>query len=226
MGRYVRNTELLSGISWHLECLVLVATEIDNFRPPADSFQMRMYYSLYLTNLMSAIDMVFEIHGTPFQTALEDSLKTSNFSGAEVLGYIRELRNGIVHRGLDPTSGGMVVDGVVCAMAPLTVQNRGATHSYAAPAHLLRDIFIHCEIGTKPIIERFLESSFEELASVQPEAMLNYALYAIEAVPHMPDWAKEMARKHMKPEMLVEGRTHQIEKLRGLLKPQAGQRIA
>ena len=226
MGRSMRNIAFLSGISWHLECMVLAAAAIDNFRPPADGFQMRMYYSLYLTNLMSAVDLVFEIHGNPFQTALEDSLRTSNLSGAEVLGYMRELRNGIVHRGIDPTSGGMVVDGVVCAVAPPTVQNRGGARSYAAPTHLLRDVFIHCEIGTKPIIERFLASSFEELASVKPEAMLNDALNAIEAVPHMPDWAKEMARQHMEPEMLVKARTHQIEKLRGLLKPRAGQRIA
>ncbi|MFL5281557.1 MAG: hypothetical protein ACJ8AW_11330 [Rhodopila sp.] len=70
----MRNTEFLSGISWHLECMVLAAAAIDNFRPPADGFQMRMHYSLYLTNLMSTIDMMFEIYGSPFQTALEESL--------------------------------------------------------------------------------------------------------------------------------------------------------
>ncbi len=226
MGPSVENLELLNGIAWHLECMVLSAAAIDNFRPPADGFQMRMQYSLYVTNVMSAIDMVLEIHGTDFQTALEDSLKTSNFSGAEVLGYIRELRNGVVHPGIDPTSGGVVVDGVVCATAPPAVQNRVGTRSYAAPATLLRDIFIHCEIGSKPIIARFLEPSLEVLASVKPEAMLNDALKAIEAVPHMPDWAKEMGRRHMEPEMLVKVQTHLIEKLRGLLKPRAGSRIA
>ena len=226
IGQIMTRLDLVGGISWHLECMVLATTAIDNFRPPADGFQMRMHYSLYLTNLMSAIDMVSEEHSTPFREALEDSLKTSNFSGAEVLGYIRELRNGVVHRGIDPTAGGMVVDGLVCAVAPSTVQNRGGARSYAAPAHLLRDIFIHCEIGTKPIVERFLESSFEELESVKPEAMLNDALNAIEEVQHMPDWAKEMARKHIQPEMLVKAQTHQVEKLRGLLRPRAGQRIA
>ncbi len=138
---------------------------------------------------------------------------------------MRELRNGIVHRGIDPTSGGAVVNGVVCAMAPPTVQNRSGSCSYTAPAHLLRDIFIHCEIGAKPIIERFLESSFKELSSMKPEAILSDALSAIEAVPHMPVWAKAMARTHISVEILAKAQTHQIEKLRELLKPRTGQRI-
>jgi hypothetical protein len=225
MARSITSVRVLSGISWHLECMVLAASAIENFRPPADSFQMRMYYSLYLTNLMSAIDMVKDIH-KPFQTALEDSLRTSNFSGAKVLGYIRELRNGVVHRGINPTGDGEVVDGVVCALAPATVQDRCGACRYAAPTRLLRDVFIHCEIATKPIIERFLEPDLGELTSVRPEAMLNDALKTIEAAPHMPDWAKEMARKHMGPEMLLKARTHQIEKLRSLLKPRPGQRIS
>ena len=55
--------------------------------------------------------------------------------------------------------------------------------------------------------------------------MLDDLLNAIEAVPHMPDWAKAMARKHMSQEMLAEAQTHQYGELRGLLKPRAGHRI-
>ena len=215
----MNDIELVSAITWHLECMVLAATEIDNFRPPTDSFQKRMHYSLYLANLMSAIDMVSEKCGRSFETALKDNLKTSNLSGAEVLGYIRELRNGIVHRGIDPTSSATVVDGLICAVSPLTVQTRGGDRSFPAPAPLLRDVFIHCEVRTKPIIERFLEPTFKKLASPNPEALLSDALRLVDAAPHMPDWAKEMAHKALKPEDLVRAQAHEIEKLRGLLKP-------
>lgn len=220
------NNEALSGISWHLECMVLAAQEIDNFRPPADGFQMRMHYSLYLTNLMSAIDIVHEIHGEPFRLELVGSLTTPSLTGDQVLGYIRELRNGVVHRGIDLTTSGIVVDGVTCALAPTTVTNRFGTLSYTAPSFLLRDIFIHCEIGIKLIIERFLESTFDELTKVTSEEMLNDFLNEIEAAPYMPDWAKEIARNHIKPEMLMQAKAQQTEKLRELLKPRAGQCIA
>ena len=92
----MKDIDLLGSVSWHLKCMVLAAAAIDNFRPPADGFQMRMHYSLYVANLISAIDLVLETHHSPFQTALEHCLKTSRFSGAEVLGYVvvcEESRN-------------------------------------------------------------------------------------------------------------------------------------
>jgi hypothetical protein len=220
----MRRVEILNGITWHLECMVLAAAAIDSFRPPADGFQMRMHYSLYLTNLMSVIGIVKETHMMDFKEALTDSLKTSKLSGEEVLGYIRELRNSVIHRGINPTGRCVVVDGVVCAVAPPTVENRGGDRSYAAPHPLLRDIFMHCEIKAKPLIERFLEPDFEEIASVKPEDMLHDALQAVEAAEHMPDRAKVMAREYIQPNMLVKARTHQIAKLRGLLKSRFGER--
>lgn len=225
MGHSTGSIEILAAISWHLECMVLAAAAIDNFRPPADGFQMRMHYSIYVTNLMSAIDMMLDIHGKAFQTALEHNLKTSKFSGADVLGYLRELRNEIVHRGLNPTSGSLGVGALVRAVAPHIVKSRNGDRSYHAPAPLLCDIFVHCEIGTKPIIEQFLETSLDELASANPKSMLDDALNKFIAIPHVPDWVKEMARKHLKPEMLVEAQTSKISKLRELLKPPAGTRI-
>lgn len=222
----MENSDLLNGITWHLECMALAASAIDNFHPPADPFQVRMNYSLYLTNLMSAIDMVSEIQDSSFETALESSLTTTLSSGAEVLGYMRELRNGVVHRGIDPTSGGSVVDGVVCAVAPPVVKNRSGNKSYSAPAALLRDIFFHCEIVSKPIVESFLEAKFSEVASITPERAFDDVLNSVETTQHMPDWAKTTAREQIRPEMLVQAKANQIQKLRGLLRPRAGPRIA
>lgn len=221
----MKDIRLLNGIAWHLECMDLARAAIDNFRPPADSFQMRMHYSLYVVNLMSAIDMVLETDGATFQTALENNLKTSKNSGNEVLGYIRELRNGIVHRGLDPTSGGLVVNGLVCAVAEPIVTNRTGVQSYSAPADLLRDILVHCDIATRPVIEQFLEPTFAALASEQPEETFSKLLDAIDAVPHMPEWAKVMARMHTSPEMLATVKAQQFAKLRRLLQVDTSRRI-
>lgn len=221
----MRDVVLLNGIAWHLECIDLTRTAIDNFRPPADSFQMRMNYSLFVTNLMSAIDMVIETSGAEFQSALEENLKTSKNSGGEVLGYIRELRNGIVHRGLDPTSGNCVVNGLVCAVAEPSVTNRSGTREYSAPAPLLRDILFHCDVATRPVIGQFLEPFLEALALEQPEETFRKLLDAIDVVPHMPEWAKAMARTHISPEMPVAAEAHQFTKLRRLLQVDTGSRI-
>ncbi len=72
---------------------------------------MRMYHSLYITDLLSVIDIIHERPVKGFKEHLEDTLKTPELSGVDVLGYLRELRNGIVHRGIDPTAGGEVISG-------------------------------------------------------------------------------------------------------------------
>lgn len=221
----MRDIGLLNGIAWHLECIDLTRTAIDNFRPPADSFQIRMNYSLFVTNLMSAIDMVIETSGAAFQNALEENLKTSQNSGGEVLGYIRELRNGVVHRGLDPTSGGLVVNGLVYVVAEPSVTNRSGNQRYFAPARFLSDILFHCDVATRPVIGQFLEPSLAALALEQPGESFRKSLDAIDEVPHMPEWAKAMARTHISPEMLVAAKAHQFAKLRRLLQVDTGSRI-
>lgn len=219
----MNSIDSLHGLVWHLECMSLSGREIENFHPPADSFQMRMHYSLYLTNLMSAIDMVAEWCGEPFNSELLDGLKTPSLSGSDILGYVRELRNGVVHRGVDPTNGGTQISGCVWAVSPPTVKDRKGVRSYSAPTPLLRDLFIHCEVRAKPIIKRFIQPNVERLNSISPDAMLADIFGTMEAFPHVPDWVTEMAREHITTEILEMARTHHWGKLDDLLRPSADQ---
>ena len=224
-GDHLSDIRTIHGLMWHFECMALSGEAIENFRPPADSFQMRMHYSLYLINLMSAIDMVRDWCGNPFKEALHESLKTSMFSGSDILDYLRELRNGVVHRGVDPTSGGTVINAVTWAVAPNTVKDRTGIKSYSAPTILLRDLFIHCEICTKPVIERYIQPYLEGLNSLSFETVSIHAFDAMEAFPHIPGWAKEMARQHITPDILEKAQMHHTAKFRELLKPSQRQRL-
>ena len=212
------NQTLLGGIVWHLECMVLAKSEIDGFKPPANTFQMRMYYSLYLTNLLSLIDMMRDEYGEDLQSKLESAVQTPQFSGQCILGYLRELRNGVVHRGIDPTSGGMVIDDVVCAISPSVVESVKGTRKYNAPSALLRDVLYHCGKHAKSVTRQFIESILEEQESIDPKFMLVDALRAIDVAAHMPDWAKQMSREHIGPDMLQQVQAHRLSKVRELLK--------
>ncbi|WP_411508028.1 hypothetical protein [Brucella anthropi] len=192
---------------------------IDNFRPPADLFQMRMHYSIYITNFMSALDMLKEVFGSSFTDALDEAFESPDTSGDNIRRYLRELRNGVVHRGVDPTGSGIVVDGVTLALAPRCVENREGTRSFTAPAKLLRDIFIHCEINAKPVIECFLNENITEYNSVPSATMLDEVVSSVEIAPNMPDWVKEISVGSITSEMLMDARNNQINKLRNLLKP-------
>lgn len=205
--------------------MTLAFKAIDSFRPPADSFDMRMSYSLYIVHFMSVIDLGAEKFANNFYSELENSLNTSTFSGCNILSYVRELRNGVVHRGTNPTAGGVVIDEHVLAVSPPTVKNRNGSRQFSAPSQLLREIFIHCEICTKPILERFLDLHLNAIEATTPETMMKSYLAALDDVQHMPDWAKDLARSHTTPEMLTMAGSHERERLRAMLKPPAGQRI-
>jgi hypothetical protein len=219
--------DLLEGISQHLESMALALNGIHNLRPPADPRQMRGHHSHYIANFMSAVDMIGDVHGKRFWAELEAALATPNVPGAVMLGYMRELRNSVVHRGLDPATGGIVVDGVVCAVAPAQVESRKGDKRYNAPAPLLRDLFVHCDICSKPIIERFLEPGFEEVASMTQETALKLARdFMKKNGSHMPDPVKAMSLQFLENIDLKKGQADQMEKLRAMLKPCPGQRIA
>ena len=215
----MNSIDSLHGLVWHLECMALSGREIENFQPPADSFQMRMHYSLYLTNLMSAIDMVDEWCGKPFNDALLEALKTTGLPGPDIFFYLRELRNGLVHRGVDPTPGGAERNGRVWAVAPPTVKDRKGVKSHSAPMLFLRDLFIHCEIRAKPVIRHFVQPHVDRLSSIAPEAMLAEIFSTMETFPHVPDWVKNMSRQHVTAEILKMAGVNQWEKLDDLLKP-------
>ncbi|MBS0960270.1 hypothetical protein [Acetobacter thailandicus] len=223
-SNYVTNMERLNGIMWHLECIALARKEIEKFRPPADLFRIRVYYSLYVTNLMSVIDFILEIYKGDFQEALEKQLKTSHHSGEDVLGYVRELRNGIVHRGLDPTAGALVKSGIVYVVAK-PVTNRSGAKIYSAPALFLRDILLHTDISARPVIERFLERTFEEIVSIPLEEIIEIYSKIIEKTAHMPEWAKKISHSNTPKETLEIAIRYQISKCRELLQPPMGQRI-
>ncbi len=215
----MRVIELLNAMTWHLECMKLASEAIDSFRPPADSFQMRMHYSIYITNCMSALDMLVEVFGSSFTDALDKALELPDNSGKDVRRYLRELRNGVVHRGVDPTANGVVVDGFTLALAPRCVKNRDGTRSFIAPAESLRDIFIHFETNAKPIMECFLNQKITEYNSVPSATMREEFVRSVENVSHMPDWAKKLSLNHVNLEILMDARNSQINKLLILLRP-------
>lgn len=193
--------------------------EINNFRPPADYFKLRMHYSFYITNIMSAIDLMTDRYKNSFLDEFNKDTTEKNNVTIESIKYLRELRNSIIHRGFDVAKEGEVIDGIVCIIAPTSVQDRNGTKNYYAPHRALRDILIHCEIHTKLTMENLLKPLIDNVCSMSPETRFSNTLNMIDESPHMPDWVRKAARNIINSEILTDTQTYQIEKLRILLKP-------
>lgn len=123
--------DLLNALSLYLATKQTALRSALALRAPLTNEQaqdLRVHYSNYFVNLLSAIELISQ-GPTPgeqsFSAALDAAYSFTEFpSGAENYGYIRELRNAIVHRGLDIASAVHFAADVPLLVAPHTIANR------------------------------------------------------------------------------------------------------
>jgi hypothetical protein len=63
-----------------------------------------MYHYLYFSNLFGAVDLVCDYSSAIGEKAVFEANIKRGFGNADDYQYARELRNAIVHRGLDPAA--------------------------------------------------------------------------------------------------------------------------
>ena len=211
--------EGVGGLLWYAECKQLAIEQVMSFRPPADREKMRMYHSLYLTSLLSLIELSVEMFGNQVEDAWREALEgAGGQTGENNLCYVRELRNAAVHRGADITAAGTVILGQTCAVSPGQAFHRlGKKGPFTAFAPLLRDVFAICEEAVGPVVLDAAESTLASLEQSDPGELASQALKAVESSVHIPEWARRMAIEQMHVVPFEELRGFQPRKLRDLL---------
>jgi hypothetical protein len=111
--------------------------------------------------------------------------------------YLRELRNSIVHRGLDVTQAATFHGDFPVVVAPLRVTNPAGTKQYESFVAPLLIMVRLCEATIGPEIAKHLEAiGYLEHATSQEE-MERLAKQAIDESTILPPWAKDGAREHV-----------------------------
>jgi hypothetical protein len=220
----------IGGLVWYAECKKLALKHVIAFTPPADGDEMRMYHSLYLTNLLALLDLAREMFGAAVEEEWQRTLDSlGGQSGANNAAYLRELRNAVIHRGTNMTAAGTSVGPWVCALSPVEVRSRSGKKGPFVPFDgLLRNVFATCEAAIGPVILKFASDALVADEETSVEELRETYLQGIDSTPHMPDWVKDMARKHVDEVPFEEVRGFQANKLRLLLTegPLPGLRLA
>ena len=213
--------ESVGGLIWYCECKKLALDQIRAFVPPANSHNMRMYYSLSLTNLLALIDLSEEVFGGHISTDWENTLEgIGGHTGKNNAAYVRELRNAAIHRGLDITSSGTVLAGHVYAVAPVEIQDRWARKPpYNTFAPLLINLFEICDQRVSSIIFSSAETELTASEEIDVERERIIYLEEVDRSIHMPEWVKKSAREMVNEIPFQILYANQIEKLRSLLRP-------
>lgn len=207
------------SLAWYAEAKNLALEEVVKFVPPADPKRMRLFHDLYLVNMLALVDLASEIFGDEVRTGWLEALEGVGGLGAENNNsYLRELRNGAVHRSLDITAAGIVIEGVVCAVSPQEVWNRtGLAGPFKAFSPLLRNVFAICEDTIAAVIGPMVREANHESVIPSEEEFERTFHDAIDGAPHMPDWAKDMARLHVSYAHFSEAHAYQLRQCEDLM---------
>ena len=193
--------DLLNALSLYLATRRTSLRAALQMRAPLSAEQtedLRIHYSSYFISLLSAIETIREDeHFEPkhFTEALESALTFHDASnGSDNYAYIRELRNAIVHRGLDIFSAAHFKDNFPLIVAPNLIPNRGGKRKFASFSFYLLGVIERCETAVGPTLESHLGTLALLDKAPDPEESFAESLGFINQSAVMPPWAKEMAR--------------------------------
>jgi hypothetical protein len=156
--------------------------------------ELRQYYSEYFVALVSATELLREStyeFNAQFNEQLIEVLSFETFPDEkENYDYIRELRNSIIHRGLDICSAAHVCEEHLLVVAPVKVFDRNGKKSFSAFGHYLLEIIAKCE----EVIGPFIAKHLQEVGLLKPlftqDQASEDAVRFLAVVSAVPDWVK------------------------------------
>lgn len=197
----MNNFEILMSIKWYFEIKNLSLRKILETRTPLSIEQqteLRLYYSQYFTSLFSATELLADEYELFRNTLKQKFVFDSFINGEKNYNYLRELRNSVVHRGMDIASSAHIEDNFPFIVSPI-VTNRSGKESYKPFEFYLIDIIRKCELYIPDIILEYLQDlDISEIEETQEE-LLNKSLENLNntASSIMPESVKNIAKEAM-----------------------------
>lgn len=188
------HIQFIDSLFGYLEVRQWAFDKMESSPVGSNLIDLKMHYYLYFANLFGAVDLVIDYLQNPTDKKyFEENIK-KGFDNPNNYIYARELRNSIVHRGLDPSMSGTQIDNCVFPLCPSVVHNINGTKSYACDFSLLIDLARACDKATNIAILGVLE---HEGLLVPQTYKLNdrFVEKVVEEIPHMPDCVKDLARQ-------------------------------
>jgi len=209
---YARQTALRAALSFRTPLSV------------TDQTDMRVHYSGYFLNVLAAIVLFREtttLQPNKFEAQLYSRLVFDGFQDGEAnYSYIRELRNAVVHRGLDITSAVHVDGNFPMILAEPKVKNQKRRKTFVAFDKYLLHVIAKCESVVGSVMLDCLNAAGIFEASIDAQAAVAAYREAVEQSHAMPEGIKAMAlATEFKPEWAVAAHGSAMAKLRGALAP-------
>ncbi|WP_298596334.1 hypothetical protein [Zoogloea sp.] len=223
----IADRDRLHSLSWYMSARQTALRSALSFRTPlsvTDLADMRVHYSGYFLNLLAATELFREkttSWSNDFEAKLYARFVFDGFQdGKANYSYIRELRNAVIHRGLDIVSAAHVDGCFPMIYAEPKIQNRLRTETFFAFGKYLLNVIEKCELVIGPVMLDCLNAAGIFEAEIDTAAAVAEFREAIEQAHSIPKHFKEMALvMEFKPEWAVDAHNAAMAKLREALVP-------
>lgn len=223
----IANRDMLYSLSWYMSARQTALRAALSFRTQlsvTDQTDMRVHYSGYFLNLLAATELFREtttLRPNDFEDQLYLRLVFDGFQDGEAnYSYIRELRNSVVHRGLDITSAAHIYGSFPMILAEPTVQNHKRTKTFVAFDKYLLHVIAKCESVVGSVMLDCLNAASIFEATIDTEAAITEYRKAVEHSHVMPEHIKAMALEaEFNPEWAMAAHSSAMTKLREALAP-------
>ncbi len=201
------NFELLTSVKNSFELKNLSLKRILEIKAPLldeKSNELRLYYSQYFTSLISTTELLLDKNENNNYKTFDEKLKKKfifdNFlNGKNNYEYIKNIRNSILHRGLNITSSAHFENDFPWIIAPEKVQDKWNQNTYSVFEFYLMNIIKKCELYIPNIIfDYFQELDILKIEENQEQLLQEY-LKELDNISDstMLTWVREMAKKSM-----------------------------
>ena len=189
--------EIKHSINWYLTKTNHAIDKISALRCPANLEEVRFQYSALIESIFSLIDYIndkrdaFNMTKVQFKKEIEDRI---NIEGKVTLDYMRNLRNSVVHRGLDISAKGEAHEDRISILTPdgITTQDgKAITH----PSEKSLDKLL-CTL--EMVVKSLITNKLNALNALQPDdtvaiQKLSQAIRTAKPPAHMPPEVKKMS---------------------------------
>lgn len=223
----IASRDFVYSLSWYMSARQTALRAALSFRTQlsvTDLTDMRVHYSGYFLNLLAATELFCEttaLQPNDFKAQLYKRLVFDGFQDGEAnYSYIRELRNAVVHRGLDITSAAYLDGNFPMILAEPKVQNQKRTKTFVAFDKYLLHVIAKCESVVGSVMLDCLNAAGIFEAIIDTEAAVAEYREAVEQSHAMPEHVKSMVlAAEFKPEWAVAAYSSAMTKLRRALAP-------
>lgn len=189
--------EIKHSINWYLTKTNHAIEKISALRPPVESEELRFQYSALIESIFSLIDYIKDKSDAFGMTVnqFEEDIKTQiNSEGEVTLKYMRNLRNSVVHRGIDITANGEVHGERISILTPEGITNQnGAAITHPSETSLDKLLYT-----MERVVKNLITNKLNALGALQPDdteviQKLSQAIRTAKLPAHMPPKVREMA---------------------------------